>query len=364
MGAGDGVPPANASGGRSSGDGSGGSSSSGKDTVAVSVDVGEGIDRDDDGTLDLVDADGDGTGDYPLVDVDGDGQVDGYAIDTDDDGVADELHGLGEVIAPGRCISLEAEVFDSPLVYVLIDRSSSMFELGNPWVELKEALLPELEARAEHAKMGFGSFTGIAGACTGLTEGAPIRLDNFAAIKAAYDSLVEPEGKGETPTALVVQQATQLLLDADGEGERILLLVTDGNPDFCDDLYGDCAVDATIASLQDASRRGVRTEVFGFDNGSVNPNFLNYFATAGQGNGPDWDRGATYGEFAGLLHGSCDLVPEWHTYRSLREDVDEFEGGGMYSTTDPQSSALVISDADQLATKISEAVEEIISCMR
>src|SRR5690606_35027267 len=116
---------------------------------------------------------------------------------------------------------------------------------------------------------GFGSYTGQNGMCMGLTPGAPIDANNYTAIEAAYSTLAAPMGKGETPTALAISQASELLLVDESPGDKFILLVTDGDPDFCDDPDPRCGADALIASLQVAASKGVQTLVFGIENAGI-----------------------------------------------------------------------------------------------
>jgi hypothetical protein len=64
-----------------------------------------------------------------------------------------------------------------------------------------------------------------------------------------------------------------------------VLLVTDGEPDFCDDGDPVCPVDATVAQLQAMHTAGVGTLVFGVDStlSTISGATLQAFANAGAG---------------------------------------------------------------------------------
>jgi hypothetical protein len=93
----------------------------------------------------------------------------------------------------------------------------------------------------------------------------------------------EPDYKGETPTAVTLQQALPVLLADPSPGDKVMLLVTDGDPDFCNDPDRICAMDAVIGAVQDAFRQGVSTTVFGLKRPELSEQHLRDVANAGVG---------------------------------------------------------------------------------
>ncbi len=184
---------------------------------------------------------------------------------------------------PDRCNQVEiAFTSEAPTVFLLVDRSSSMFDQGF-WEPLKAGVLTVVEQLDSDVRFGFTTYTGQqGGVCPELTPTGALAEDNFAAIRAAYDALGAPNYKGETPTALALEQvAMQLAADA-ADGPKYIMLVTDGEPDFCDDANVTCARDAVVAAVQAAYGRGIGTFIFSLG-GDVDRSHLEDVANAGTG---------------------------------------------------------------------------------
>jgi hypothetical protein len=337
---------------------------------------GIGVDTDGDGKFDAIAVDADGDGIYESVDKDGDGMADVTAGDGDGDGPVITpgdgdggiMLGDGDGVNPGDGNYCDEFVVDfvprTPTVYVLVDRSSSMFEGGMFWENLKAGVLPVVDTLQADVRFGFGSYTGSNGACTGLTEGAPIAENNYAAIETAYSALAAPAGKGETPTAQSVQQAKDILLADDSPGDRFILLVTDGDPDFCNDPPAQCGADALIASLQNAASEGVRTLVFGIDNpGIQNPAWFDFYAQAGAGEMPNWADGLQVDQYTGLLQSQCTSQPEWATYKTTNGNAGQFDPAGKYSAEGGTATAFLNADPAALSQQILASVEGLKSCV-
>jgi hypothetical protein len=62
-----------------------------------------------------------------------------------------------------------------------------------------------------------------------------------------------------------------------------MLLVTDGDPDFCNDPDRVCSMDAVIGAVQDAYSKGVSTTVFGLKRAELSEQHLRDVANAGSG---------------------------------------------------------------------------------
>jgi len=342
-----------------------------------------------------VDLDMDGTIDGPGWDTDGDGEADGFLVDTNGDGVYDAVQdasgnvtkatevddgdGKIDVPVPGGdgdgdgspvqrpsgdfCDEFEV-VFEpkTPTVYIAVDRSSSMFDDGY-WDTLKNGLLPTISELQGDVRFGFSSYTGASGneASCGLDASAVgIGQGNYATIEAAWNALGDQRQgplmqKGETPTSYAIQQATEVLLADESPGGRFILLVSDGSPDMCNDNYNACGVDGTIASLQVAATKGVRTLVFGIETGTVTQSEFDKFAQAGAGEAPvapvlEGQDAGSYNEHSGVMANVCTDKGIWPTLRTENQAnrdaagmaASSFQPAGAYSSAGggPRHSSL------------------------
>src|SRR5262245_14674876 len=79
----------------------------------------------------------------------------------------------------------------TPTVFVLVDRSGSMFtplpETGqNAWKPLKDAVLQIIRSKQAEVRFGFGAFTGEVGQTCPMFDQVAASLDNYDAIAAVY----------------------------------------------------------------------------------------------------------------------------------------------------------------------------------
>lgn len=173
-----------------------------------------------------------------------------------------------------------------PTVFVLVDRSGSMAERGF-WEPLRTAVLEVLNQLQTDVRFGFATFTGTATTCPLEYESVgSIALDNYDAIAMAYNAQAPPEGKSETPTAAALQRTVETLQTFSEPGDKYILLVTDGEPDFCDDGNEICRIANTTRVIQEAYTAGIGTLVLGLpgsDKGEVYNLALQDFANAGAG---------------------------------------------------------------------------------
>jgi len=187
--------------------------------------------------------------------------------------------------APGNddCNKLEIDFAPRvPSVFILVDRSSSMFE-RSLWTPLKDGVLAVIDQLDQDIRFGFSSYTGAHNlVCPELSSIVPLADANHAAIKRAYDAVQKPEYKGETPTSLAHQEVVKLLLKEPEKSPKYVLLVTDGEPDFCDDPNVTCSRDAVVAAVQAAFGQGVGTFIFSVG-GEVSRSHLADVANAGVG---------------------------------------------------------------------------------
>jgi hypothetical protein len=184
-----------------------------------------------------------------------------------------------------------------PSVLLLVDRSSSMWEgyATSPtrWEPLKQALVgptgvvPALQAEVY---FGFMAYTGQEGnpTCPVLNQ-VPVALNNLDAIVSEYEvASIDPAQeqprytKGETPTGIAIRRATEALEAVTQEGPKYILLATDGEPDSCDKFYQQCGQDESIAAVQAAFEKGIRTIVVGLGT-AIGEQHLLDVANAGSG---------------------------------------------------------------------------------
>jgi hypothetical protein len=117
-----------------------------------------------------------------------------------------------------------------------------------------------------------------------------IAFGNYATIQSAYQMAgLDEDTAGETPTGESIVQATQILSTVVDPGPKFILLITDGNPDTCDNLNPQCGADRTLAAVQQAKLAGIGTMVVGIGDiedtcaGRCGADHLQDVANAGMG---------------------------------------------------------------------------------
>jgi hypothetical protein len=198
-------------------------------------------------------------------------------------GDAGEGGGLG---GQGACAEITVQTTLVPsTVTLLVDNSSSMFETQPPtWPLLYEALMDPsfgvVKALGSKIRFGFAAYKGSVtptteddSACATWTK-VPPAVDNHATIDAAYGPITWPpeHPKWETPTGHAIRQAASDLVADSAPGPKIILLMTDGNPNTCQVLAPECGQDNSIRSAQDAFDAGVRLFAAGVGDIIAQPN--------------------------------------------------------------------------------------------
>jgi hypothetical protein len=215
----------------------------------------------------------------------------------------------------------------TPTVFLLVDQSGSMFECrtaggaksatanecanraDTSWYPLRDGVLQVVQQLGSMVRFGFSAFTGEMGdaMCPKLDPVAPA-LDNAAAISARYKALVPPR-KGETPTRNALAQVGKILADDQGApGEKFILFVTDGQPDYCDDGNPLCPPDSVVGELQTLEKANVHTLVFGISSPltTISDAVLAAFANAGAGQPV-----ARLADDVNAIYDQCAGVPGW-----------------------------------------------------
>ncbi len=194
----------------------------------------------------------------------------------------------GEVDSVG-CSQLEITFeAQTPTALLIVDRSSSQWDEPNPtWDPMRQGIINVVRDVQADIRVGMVTYTGQAGgACPDLfptMDQVSFGQNNLPAVESVINAVTEPVYKGETPTAATLQQALPALLADPSPGEKVMLLVTDGDPDFCNDPDRVCAMDAVIGEVQAAYAQGVSTAVFGLRRAELSEQHLRDVANAGSG---------------------------------------------------------------------------------
>jgi len=196
-----------------------------------------------------------------------------------------------------------------PTVYLMVDRSGSMFDCistanvepscptpaDTPWNKLKDGVLMVVQALQKDVRFGFASFTGsnprLGGMCPMLDK-VPPKIDNYDTIATLYNSLpFQPNTtqggmKFETPASQSLGLVGADLIADQAPGSKYILYVTDGEPDYCGDGNSLCPPDGVVGSLQTLKAQGITTIVFGIQSKIATDlpmGVLEAFANAGAG---------------------------------------------------------------------------------
>ncbi len=160
-----------------------------------------------------------------------------------------------------------------PSVILLIDQSGSMtdpFGSTTRWQAMRDALVDPGQGVVTRlsTKVVFGvtlytSHSGDAGGTCPILQQEPPALNNYADI---YTLLWANEPDHDTPTGAAVEAVIDDFPAPEPDGApspRILVLVTDGEPDTCadPDSHGQPAKDRSETAVQTAYAAGIRTFV-------------------------------------------------------------------------------------------------------
>jgi hypothetical protein len=206
-------------------------------------------------------------------------------------------------LTPMGCQQAQREfVPNIPTVYMLVDRSGTMFDsIGNnvsAWTALRGGALEVMRELEGSVRFGFAAFSGAKigeQMCDLQVPTVAPKLNNYADIAALYEPLGQPMNSKDTPTLLALQQvASQLRQDTETVGDKYIMFVTDGEPDYCDDGNQLCPPDSVVGLLQQLSSgvdatgaavAPIRTLVFGVASptATIRADVLQAFANAGAG---------------------------------------------------------------------------------
>jgi hypothetical protein len=120
----------------------------------------------------------------------------------------------------------------------------------------------------------------------------PVSLSNYDDIESSYERAYG-WAKGNTPTGEAVIEATAYLRSVEEEGQKVIVLATDGVPNTCADAYDQVGGQAlSVGAIEDAHRAGILTFVVGVSDG-LSVEHLQDLANAGVGLPVGGERNAT-----------------------------------------------------------------------
>jgi hypothetical protein len=185
----------------------------------------------------------------------------------------------------------------TPKVYVMVDRSGSMFscvgetnsqappcatQANSYWAQLKTSILTVINDLQADVAIGFAAFNGVnGGTCPDIRKVSPAK-NNYQPIADLYNSL-------PFRTRRTLEMLGKELSAITDPGDKYILLVTDGEPDYCGDGNLLCPPDSVVAELQalkaQPAPNSIGTIIFGLQSkvGDISPTVLQAFANAGAG---------------------------------------------------------------------------------
>jgi hypothetical protein len=202
----------------------------------------------------------------------------------------------------GECAEVNATVQQvTPTVILLLDQSGSMsndFGSDSRWDAMVESLLNEetglVGMNEDKINFGLSLFTSdkgfSGGTCPQLTEVGAASF-NFNNIE---NTLLNSGPEGDTPTGeSLAAVAAALAADTSIEGEKIIILATDGEPDTCDQPNPQEGQEVAVAAAEAAFADGIETRVISVGD-DVGASHLQDMANAGTGLTVGGAENATY----------------------------------------------------------------------
>lgn len=195
----------------------------------------------------------------------------------------------------GSCPTLDVLILpQTPTMQLVVDRSGSMdddFGGTSRWDAVRNTLLDPVDGvvtlRQSEIRFGLSTYTTQGDTCPQVQEFAP-QLDAADELTAF---LAGQQPQGQTPTAASLVQVTATLGDDLWDGDKLIVLATDGEPDLCDlpdpetDEEIAMARDAVVQAVEAAYMVGFRTLVISVGD-AIADEHLQDLANAGIGNGP------------------------------------------------------------------------------
>jgi hypothetical protein len=197
---------------------------------------------------------------------------------------------------PCEAVSLTLDEL-RPAVTLLVDQSGSM-RAGYPtrdsgqtrWAVVRQALLdPErgvvqsLQQSVQFALVFYTSHNGFSGGGCPILSQVPAATNNYEPIVRLYDARGPDD---DTPTGDAVLQVTSEIGLARRRGPEVILLVTDGDPDTCEQPDPQGGQDQAIKAVMQAHAAGIELYVLGVSS-DISGDKLQQLANAGQGKAID-----------------------------------------------------------------------------
>jgi hypothetical protein len=155
-----------------------------------------------------------------------------------------------------------------------------------------------------------------------VLDTVPIASANYGVVATKYNALgpLLPFGsKADAPASAIIPMVKAALqADLGGNGQKVVLFVTDGDTDFCDDGNTLCPLDAVTYRLQDLYAAGITTLVMGLPSNltSSRPGTLQALANAGAGLPVALPMQGTTALTPADIYGQCIGSAEWATLRT------------------------------------------------
>ena len=291
----------------------------------------------------------------------------GVIITTTGNGGDVGLTGSGGMISPdGGCMADQLMHTPSvPTVFILVDLSGSEFDTATTgtFFNLRPAVEQVVSQLQGQVRFGIASFVGThaSGSCALQYQQVAPALNNYTAIKAAYDSWgpLQPFGsKADTPMYAAIPMVNATLQADTDDGPKYMMLVTDSETDFCDDGNALCPADAITYLVQSmyAQTPSIGTLVVGIPDTSspnqIEPQVLKNLANAGVGQGigiPTGSGATTATDFYYQCNGSMTTGMDWQnlftaagrTGMTSLATYTTVGTAGAFTPTDTSTSSLV-----------------------
>lgn len=206
-----------------------------------------------------------------------------------------------------------------PTVYLLIDQSGSMVEDFNGqtrWEAVYDALLAPgmglVEQFQDDVRFGMGLYTAADAnpVCPNIVEVAPA-IGNYDAMEAVFQMNNPIE---DTPTGDSIDAVLPTVINDPNDGQKVIVLATDGEPDTCAELDPQNGQEEAIAAAEAAFAMGIRIYYISVGN-DVTDQHAQDMANAGAGvqpGDPDApffkanDQGALIDAFNQIIEGVRD----------------------------------------------------------
>lgn len=193
---------------------------------------------------------------------------------------------------PCEAVSLTIDEL-RPAVTLLVDQSGSM-RAGYPtresgqtrWQVVRQALLDpmagvvqSLQQSIQFALVFYTSHNGFSGGSCPILSEVRAATGNYEAIRTLYDASYPDD---DTPTGAAVAQVAKNIQVAPRKGPEVILLVTDGDPDTCQQPDPQDGQAEAASAVESAYAAGIELYVLGVSS-DISGDKLQQLANAGQG---------------------------------------------------------------------------------